>query len=535
MSLTAGDDADWCWKVTRSKANVADRERSRIRRLRLLGNLQNLFVDVERRFGLAVDVDDVAELLQRAEDEERVDEQREELADGDLAREDQVEHQEHDAGAQEVHRRALDEAQAAQVADLLQLELQDLARGGVQPVDLLLCEAQALHELDVAQRLGRRPGERRRLGDDHLLNLLDPPAQHRAEHAEDRHGQEVGRRDDPVHGEGVDHHEDDADERREQDVDGRRDELLDVGADLLQPAERFAAALVLEHRIRQLERVADAVGVQLRAEPLGDDVDVVVLEVLRDARDEGDADRGAEQQADAPEELSGRVFLEPRRVVVDDVPEDQRVEQREDLIDGGQGERQRDQAAIVPKVAVEKLHGFMSIIPRGQSRRDDFAASRLLFAALAHPARLPEMASVVRADDVQAGGQAEAHPSDERVRKSHAGQIQVAVGEEERADVALRRGEAGEGVREAWCRARPDEARRLAFEGRIDRRFEAAHEPAADDAGHCRTATPFPGRPCANRGCFHRAQVHAVGRRQMIQAFCDAPGIRCGAPRCLGL
>ena len=67
------------------------------------------------------------ELLQRSEDEERVDEQREELADGDRARVDQVEHQEHDAGAQQVHRRALDEAQAAQVADLLQLQLQDLA------------------------------------------------------------------------------------------------------------------------------------------------------------------------------------------------------------------------------------------------------------------------------------------------------------------------------------------------------------------------------------------------------------------------
>ena len=77
----------------------------------------------------------------------------------------------------------------------------------------------------------------------------------------------------------------------------------------------------------------DAVGVELRAEPLRDDVDVVVLEVLRHARDERDADRRAEQQADAAEELGGRVLLEPRRVLVDDVPEDQRIEQREDLVD----------------------------------------------------------------------------------------------------------------------------------------------------------------------------------------------------------
>ena len=90
----------------------------------------------------------------------------------------------------------------------------------------------------------------------------------------------------------------------------RRDELLDVGAHLLQLAERFAAALILEHRVGQLERMPDAVGVELRAEPLGDDVDVVVLEVLGDARDERHADRGAEQQADAAEELAGGVFLE---------------------------------------------------------------------------------------------------------------------------------------------------------------------------------------------------------------------------------
>ena len=85
-------------------------------------------------------------------------------------------------------------------------------------------------------------------------------------------------------------------------IDGG-DQLLDVGAHLLQPAERLAAALILEHRIGQLQRVPDAVRVELRAEPLGDDVDVVVLEVLGHARDERDADRRAEQQADAAEEL----------------------------------------------------------------------------------------------------------------------------------------------------------------------------------------------------------------------------------------
>ena len=54
------------------------------------GIFRMLLEEVERDLGLAVDVDDVAELLQRSENEERVDEQREELADGDRPRVDQV-------------------------------------------------------------------------------------------------------------------------------------------------------------------------------------------------------------------------------------------------------------------------------------------------------------------------------------------------------------------------------------------------------------------------------------------------------------
>ena len=67
-----------------------------------------------------------------------------------------------------------------------------------------------------------------------------------------------------MHAERVDHDEDDADERGEQDVDRDGDQLLDVGPHLLQLAERFAAALILEDRVGQLQRVPDAVGVELR-------------------------------------------------------------------------------------------------------------------------------------------------------------------------------------------------------------------------------------------------------------------------------
>ena len=51
----------------------------------------------------------------------------------------------------------------------------------------------------------------------------------------------------------------------------------------------------------------DAVGVDAGAELLRDDVDEVVLEILRDARNERDADRGAQQERDAAEELTGAV------------------------------------------------------------------------------------------------------------------------------------------------------------------------------------------------------------------------------------
>ena len=98
-----------------------------------IGILRISSIGLERRFGLAIDVDDVPELLQRAEDEERVDEQREELSDRDLLVEDQVEHEEQDRRAHEVDARALDEAQAADVADLLELELEDLVGRRVEP------------------------------------------------------------------------------------------------------------------------------------------------------------------------------------------------------------------------------------------------------------------------------------------------------------------------------------------------------------------------------------------------------------------
>ena len=120
---------------------------------------------------------------------------------------------------------------------------------------------------------------------------------------EQGHGQEVDGSDDPVDAEGVDDHEDDAHQRREEDVDGGGDQLLDVGADLLQLAQGLAAPLVLEDLVGQVQRVADAVRVDLGPQALGDHVDEVVLEVLGHPGDEGHAHRRRQEQAHPAEEL----------------------------------------------------------------------------------------------------------------------------------------------------------------------------------------------------------------------------------------
>src|SRR5207249_495370 len=103
-------------------------------------------------------------------------------------------------------------------------------------------------------------------------------------------------------------------------------------------AKRFPAALIFEDRIWQLERVADSVGINLSAQPLGDDVDVVVLEILRYARNERDTDGGCKQQTHATKELSRGVFAIPGRVVIDHVAEDDGIEKRKDLVDRRQHE-----------------------------------------------------------------------------------------------------------------------------------------------------------------------------------------------------
>src|SRR5215210_6900668 len=113
--------------------DVADGNRRR--RSRILRCLQNLSEIGERDLRLPVDVDDVPQLLHRSENEERIEEEGEELADRDLL-------------------------------------CEDLRRGRVQTYYFLTAETETLYQLDVAQGFGRRACQRRSLRDNHLLNGL---------------------------------------------------------------------------------------------------------------------------------------------------------------------------------------------------------------------------------------------------------------------------------------------------------------------------------------------------------------------------
>ena len=92
----------------------------------------------------------------------------------------QVQQQQHNDVAQQVHEGALHEAERAHVAHLAQLQLQDFVGGGVQALGFLLGQAQALNQLDVAQAFGGGAGQGRGFGHDGLLNDLDSLAQQRS-------------------------------------------------------------------------------------------------------------------------------------------------------------------------------------------------------------------------------------------------------------------------------------------------------------------------------------------------------------------
>src|SRR4029079_10911822 len=107
-------------------------------RARLRRQIQNRLEVQQRNLRLAINIDHVSQFLQRPKNKERVDEQREELPHSDPLRKNQIQHQKQNGSPQQIHAAPLDETQTAQIANLLQLQLENLRGSRVQPRDLLL-------------------------------------------------------------------------------------------------------------------------------------------------------------------------------------------------------------------------------------------------------------------------------------------------------------------------------------------------------------------------------------------------------------
>jgi hypothetical protein len=88
-----------------------------------LGRVQDLLEVIQRHLRFPVDVNDIAQLLQGAENKKGVNKHGNKIAHGNAVGEYQVEHHQHDGIAQQVHTGALHEAQAPQVTHLLKFQL----------------------------------------------------------------------------------------------------------------------------------------------------------------------------------------------------------------------------------------------------------------------------------------------------------------------------------------------------------------------------------------------------------------------------
>src|SRR5262245_30086451 len=238
---------------------------------RLLRHLEDGFEVVQRHFGLAIDVHHVSDFLQRAEDKKRINPAGEKLPHTNLSGKNQIQHQTEDRRPHGIDTRALDKTEAAKIFHLFEFQFQDLARRTVQSADFLLRQTEAFHELDVTKRFRRRSGKRRRLSHDHLLDFLDLPAEYRNQRAEHRNGQKVNQSDQPVNGQRIDHHKNNANQRYEQDVHDRVRQPLHIRPDFLKLPQGLAAALVFEVTVGQLQRMLDAIGIDARTQPLGYD------------------------------------------------------------------------------------------------------------------------------------------------------------------------------------------------------------------------------------------------------------------------
>lgn len=194
---------------------------------------------------------------------------------------------EQDELPQGVDEGALYKADAADALHFGKLQLEDVEGVFVEALDLLFGQAEAFHQLDVAQRLRGGAGQRGGLFHNHLLDLLYFFAQQIRHPGEQKNAAEVNDRQAPVLVERVQGHKNNAHDNGEQHIDESGNELLRVGAHLLEDTQSFAAALVFKLLIRQFHGVLQAIGEDGGPKFLGDEVEEIILKCLGDAADHG--------------------------------------------------------------------------------------------------------------------------------------------------------------------------------------------------------------------------------------------------------
>src|SRR5438309_8387157 len=109
--------------------------------------------------------------------------------------------------------------------------------------------------------------------------------------------------------------------------------------------------------------MSNAIGVDACANLLRDYIDEIILEILGGARDQSHANRRSEQQSYTSNELRARILAIASRVGVDDVPENERIQQRKYLIDRGQDEGDYSKLPEILKVSVKSSHRFGVVVP----------------------------------------------------------------------------------------------------------------------------------------------------------------------------
>src|SRR5256886_13295888 len=122
--------------------------------------------------------------------------------------------------------------------------------------------------------------------------------------------------------------------------------------------------------------MSNAIGVDACANLLRDYIDEIILEILGGARDQSHANRRSEQQSYTSNELRARILAIASRVGVDDVPENERIQQRKNLIDCRQDKSDDSKLPQILKVPVESSHLSDAAVPR--TTLDDLSREPLL-------------------------------------------------------------------------------------------------------------------------------------------------------------